>query len=50
MAFYCAESPLGQQGKAMMRMHQETLKSVDFWNMSWAIFLKKKNKKSKPDV
>lgn len=40
MAFYCAESPLDQQGKTMMRMCHETLKSVDSWNMPLAIFLK----------
>ena len=32
IAFCCAQSLLGQQGKTMMQMCHETL-SVDFWNM-----------------
>jgi len=35
MAFYCAESSLGQQGKTVMQMRHEALISVDSWNMSW---------------
>lgn len=41
MAFYCTESPLGQQGKTMRQIRHETLGSVVSWNMSLAIFLKK---------